>query len=145
ELIAKKCRALEQQILSQRTQDHDDPLELHRLTQTEIEIIFEKEVQVKKGGRFGYGSIPKNADPNAIDTSAFFEEEHIETQEELNKANKKIDEMGLKLNDVDFWASIMRSAYPNLVPPLDESKRKPRPLNFSFILIFSSCFKSFLL
>ncbi|XP_020890300.1 uncharacterized protein LOC9324239 isoform X2 [Arabidopsis lyrata subsp. lyrata] len=115
ELIAKKCRNMEHQILSQRDNDDGDTLDTNHLTQEEIDAIYQGEVQVKKGKKFGYGSIPE-ADPS-VDASPNYEEMYLETQEKLQKSDQVIEGMLLKFKDVDFWITMMQNKFPNEVPP----------------------------
>ncbi|CAA0358905.1 unnamed protein product [Arabidopsis thaliana] len=73
------------------------------------------EVQVKKGKKFGYGSIPV-AD-SIVDASPNYEEMYFETQEKLRKLDQVIEGMMLKFKDVDFWITMMQNKFPNEVPP----------------------------
>ncbi|XP_020890739.1 uncharacterized protein LOC110230877, partial [Arabidopsis lyrata subsp. lyrata] len=79
------------------------------------DAIYQGEVQVKKGKKFGYGSIPE-ADPS-VDASPNYEEMYLETQEKLQKSDQVIEGMLLKFKDVDFWITMMQNKFPNEVPP----------------------------
>ncbi|ESQ50981.1 hypothetical protein EUTSA_v10023071mg, partial [Eutrema salsugineum] len=126
ELIAKRCRDMEQQILTQQNQNDGDALESNHLTQAEIDGIFGEEVQVMKGQKFGYGSIPVVFDIT-IENSTVDEELYMETRDKLNKAEKKIEEMDLKLQDVDFWISMMQNRFSDQVPPSRRATKTVSP------------------
>ncbi|AEE75566.1 callose synthase [Arabidopsis thaliana] len=105
ELVVEKSKVLEDERLTQMFQgDHQ------YLTQDEKDDIYKEEVQIKKDKRFAYGSM--KAVP-----SLFYEDKYLETQEKLNKLEKKIEEMELKLKDVDFWTNMMQNMFPDQVPP----------------------------
>jgi len=70
---------------------------------------------VKKGKKFGYGSILV-ADPT-VDASPNYEEMYLETQEKLQKSDQEIEGMLLKFKDVDFWITMMQNKFANEVPP----------------------------
>ncbi|CAD5327285.1 unnamed protein product [Arabidopsis thaliana] len=81
----------------------------------DLALHFKKEVQVKKGKKFGYGSILV-ADPT-VDASPNYEEMYLGTQEKLQKSDQVIEGMLLKFKDVDFWITMMQNKFANEVPP----------------------------
>ncbi|KAG7581974.1 putative transposase Ptta/En/Spm plant [Arabidopsis suecica] len=117
ELIVEKCKALEDERLTQMFQG-DDSVQSEYLTRTEKDDIYKEEVQIKKDKCFACGSMEDNVRPSTSAVpSLFYEDKYLETQEKLNKVEKKIEEMGLKLKDVDFWTIMMQNMFPDQVPP----------------------------
>ncbi|CAA0384245.1 unnamed protein product [Arabidopsis thaliana] len=114
---------MEHQILSQRDNDDGDTLDTNNLTQEEIDDIYQGEVLVKKGKKFGYGSIPV-ADPT-VDASPNYEKMYLATQEKLQKSDQVIEGMLLKFKDVDFWITMMQNKFANEVPPSMRATRTP--------------------
>ncbi|AAF79789.1 T32E20.24 [Arabidopsis thaliana] len=122
ELIAKKCRNMEHQILSQRDNDDDDTLETNHLTQKEFDAIYQGTIlymclilyilcEVTCNFEILRNSMEESqeiwlwsnsVDPT-VDTSPNYEEMYLETQEKLQKSDQVIKGMLLKFKDVDFW------------------------------------------
>ncbi|CAA7043721.1 unnamed protein product [Microthlaspi erraticum] len=86
ERIVKKCRLMEQQVLTQKTQCDENGLESNHLTPTEIDVIFRKNCTLRH-------------------------------KKKLNKAEKKMEEWSLKVQDYEFWNTMMQNKFPDEVPP----------------------------
>ncbi|XP_010502100.1 PREDICTED: uncharacterized protein LOC104779430 [Camelina sativa] len=117
ELIVEKCKALEDESQTHLCQGDHDSIQSNHLAQTDIDTIHKEEVQIKEDRRFADGSMKGDVRPSSAVPSLLYKDKYLETQEKLNKVEKKIEEMELKLKDVDFWTNVMQNMFPDQVPP----------------------------
>ncbi|EOA30960.1 hypothetical protein CARUB_v10014107mg [Capsella rubella] len=119
ELLVEKCKAVEEE----ERQTHmsqavgDDSVQSNHPTQTEIDAIYKEEVQTKEDRTLAIGSMEDDVRASSAVPSMLYENKDLETQEKLNKVEKKIEEMELKLKDVDFWTKMMETMFSDQIPP----------------------------
>ncbi|CAH8277450.1 unnamed protein product [Arabidopsis lyrata] len=109
EAIARRCREMEKEKLTQMSQHSDTPDD-YQLTQAEKNDIFRSQVEVKKGRRFGFGSIPFDEDMGG---SSSYSHAHVNCQENV----AEIIELKTQLKDCKFWMDMMARLHPDIVPP----------------------------
>ncbi|XP_023638449.1 uncharacterized protein LOC111830507 [Capsella rubella] len=118
EAIAQRCRAAHEEKLTQLSQLSDTPPD-YQLSVAEKDEIFRSQVEIKKGRRFGVGSIPFD-DVGAGSSSA----SHA-SQAEMTAANEQIAALKSEMKQMHFWCELMVRQYPNAVPLPGPSSQNP--------------------
>lgn len=128
EHIARKCRALEEEKLTQMTQSEETSGDL-QLTQAEKNAIYNSEVKVTKNGRrFGYGTmdVGEPSGPNYATQSPDYKALYLETQTKLVQVTTKCDELSSQVEDAQYWSTVMRNMFPDHVPPSQAARQAAR-------------------
>ncbi|KAL0742256.1 hypothetical protein Bca4012_083769 [Brassica carinata] len=119
EHIVRRCRALEEEKLTQMTQGEETCGDL-QFTQAEKIPFTIREVKViKNGRRFGYGTmdIGDTSGPSYATQSPDYKALYLETQTKLIQVKSKCDELSSQVEDALYWSTFMRNMYPDHVPP----------------------------